>query len=105
MASMRCPALGIALLLVSLGSAWSADIISDWSTATTPPPPELKDVIIDPATTALLPLDIMKENCSGRPLCVAAAPAMKRLHDEARARMRSETVSHALSRGMTRQWS
>jgi len=86
MTPIRCPAIGIALLVVSLGSASSADVISDWNTAATPPPPELKDVAIDPATTALLLLDIMKENCSGRPRCVAAVPTMIRLHDEARAR-------------------
>jgi nicotinamidase-related amidase len=83
---IRCPAIGIALLVVSLGSAFSADIISDWNTAATPAPPELKEFTIDPATTALLLLDIMKENCGVRPRCVAAVPAMTRLHDEARAR-------------------
>jgi nicotinamidase-related amidase len=86
MTLMRCAAIGLALLVVSFGSAFSADIISDWNTAKTPPPPELKDVTIDPATTALLLLDIMKENCGVRPRCVAAVPAMIRLHDEARAR-------------------
>ncbi len=33
------PAIGIALLLASFGSAFSADIMSDWNTAATPPPP------------------------------------------------------------------
>ena len=50
-----------------------------------PPPPELKEVTVDPATTALLFLDIMKAGCTARPRCVAAVPSMKRLHDEARA--------------------
>ncbi|MBO0757770.1 MAG: isochorismatase family protein [Bradyrhizobiaceae bacterium] len=86
MTLIRCSAIGLALLVVSLGSAFSADVISDWNTAKTPPPPELKDVTIDPATTALLLLDIMKENCGVRPRCVAAVPAMVRLHDEARAK-------------------
>ena len=86
MTLIRCAAIGLALLVVSFGSAFSADIISDWNTAKTPPPPELKDVTIDPATTALLLLDIMKENCGVRPRCVAAVPAMIRLHDEARAK-------------------
>jgi hypothetical protein len=44
MTRMRYPAIGIALLIGSLGSAFSADIISDWNTAATPSPPELKDV-------------------------------------------------------------
>jgi nicotinamidase-related amidase len=86
MTLIRYPAIAIALLLASFGSAFSADIISDWNKAATPPPPELKDVTIDPATTGLLLLDIMKENCGVRPRCAAAVPAMTRLHDEARAR-------------------
>jgi nicotinamidase-related amidase len=73
------------LLVALLGSPSGADVISDWSTAVVPPPPELKEVTVDPATTALLFLDIMKTGCSARPRCVAAVPSMKRLHDEARA--------------------
>jgi nicotinamidase-related amidase len=74
-----------ALLVALLGSPSIADVISDWSKSVVPPPPELKDVTIDPSTTALLLLDIMKGNCSARPRCVAAVPSIKRLHDEARA--------------------
>src|SRR6202451_2011164 len=77
---------GGALLAVWLGSPSTADVISDWSTAVAPPPPELKDVTVEPATTALLLLDIMKAGCSARPRCVAAMPNIKRMHDEARAR-------------------
>ena len=50
-----------------------------------PPAPELKDVTVDPSTTALLLLDIMKEGCGARPRCVAAVPNIKKMHDEARA--------------------
>jgi nicotinamidase-related amidase len=74
-----------ALLLAFLGSASLADVISDWSTSVIPPAPELKEVTVDPATTALLFLDIMKQGCTARPRCVAAVPNMKRLHDDARA--------------------
>ena len=73
------------LLIALLGSPSGADVISEWSTAVVPPPPELKEVTVDPATTALLFLDIMKTGCSARPRCVAAVPNMKRLHDAARA--------------------
>jgi nicotinamidase-related amidase len=73
-----------ALLLISLGSPSVADVISDWTTAVAPPPPELNEVTVDPSTTALLFLDIMKGNCSARPRCVAAVPNIKRLHDQAR---------------------
>jgi nicotinamidase-related amidase len=75
-----------ALLTVAvLASPVSADIISDWGTAVAPPPPELKDVTIDPATTAVLFLDLMKGGCNARPRCVAAVPNMKRMYDFARA--------------------
>src|SRR5439155_12215926 len=79
------PATGGALLLALVGSPSVADVISDWSTAVAPPAPELKEVTVDPSTTALLFLDIMKGGCSARPRCVAAVPNMKRLHDQARA--------------------
>jgi nicotinamidase-related amidase len=74
-----------ALLIALLGSPSGADVISDWSTAVAPPAPELKEVTVDPATTAVLFLDIMKAGCSARPRCIAAVPNMKRLHDAARA--------------------
>ena len=74
-------ALGIALVASPSG----ADIINDWNTAVAPPPPELKEVTVDPSTTALLFLDIMKGGCSARPRCIAAVPNMKRLHEAARA--------------------
>jgi nicotinamidase-related amidase len=73
--------------LAALGPTTAgADIISDWNTAVAPPPPELKEVTVDPSTTALLFLDIMKAGCTARPRCVAAVPNMKRLHDQARAK-------------------
>ena len=83
----RCAA-GIAGALavgVLAGSPVSADVINDWNTAVAPPPPELKEVTVDPSTTALLFLDIMKAGCTARPRCVAAVPNLKRIHDAARA--------------------
>src|SRR5580692_9597065 len=81
----RFAAASAALALAFAGSPSIADVISDWSTAVAPPAPELKDVTIDPSTTALLLLDIMKAGCGARPRCVAAVPNIKRMHDEARA--------------------
>jgi nicotinamidase-related amidase len=78
-------AAGAALVITLLGSPSVADIISDWGSAVAPPAPELKEVKVEPATTALLFLDIMKDGCSRRPRCVAAVPSLKRLHDDARA--------------------
>ena len=74
-----------ALLVASLGSPSVADVISDWSTAVAPPAPELKEVTVDPATTAVLFLDMMKAGCSARPRCIAAVPNVKLVHDAARA--------------------
>jgi nicotinamidase-related amidase len=73
------------LLIALLGSPSIADVVSDWSTAVAPPVPELKEVTVDPATTAVLFLDLMKAGCSARPRCLAAVPSMKRVHDAARA--------------------
>ena len=83
----RCAA-GIAGALavgVLAASPSVADVINDWNTAVAPPPPELKEVTVDPSTTALLFLDIMKAGCTARPRCVAAVPNLKRIHDAARA--------------------
>jgi nicotinamidase-related amidase len=74
-----------ALFIASMVSPSLADVISDWNTAVVPPPPELKEVTVDPGTTAVLFLDMMKAGCSARPRCVAAVPNIKRLHDMARA--------------------
>ena len=87
------------LLIALLGSPSVADVISEWVTAVVPPAPELKEVTVDPSTTALLFLDIMKAGCSARPRCVAAVPSMKRLHDEARAwRLRRRRVTRRFGR-------
>lgn len=84
MIPLRFAATASALILALTSSPSIADVISDWSTAVAPPPPELKEVTVDPSTTALLLLDIMKAGCTARPRCVAAMPNIKRMHDEAR---------------------
>jgi nicotinamidase-related amidase len=85
MTRSRLTAAAGALFVALAASPTTADVIADWSTAVAPPPPELKEVTVDPATTALLFLDIMKANCSVRPRCAAAVPNMIRLHEAARA--------------------
>ena len=73
------------VLIAGLAASPStADVISDWASAVAPPPPELKEVTVEPATTALLLLDIMKAGCTARPRCVAAMPTIKQMHDAAR---------------------
>jgi nicotinamidase-related amidase len=85
MSTLRFAAVAGAVIAALLGTPSLADVISDWSTAVAPPPPELKEVTVEPATTALLLLDIMKTGCTARPRCVAAMPNIIRMHDAARA--------------------
>ncbi|HEV2520904.1 MAG TPA: isochorismatase family protein [Candidatus Acidoferrales bacterium] len=82
---LRRTAIMAGTLLVALAvSSSAADILDDWDSAKVPPKPELKPVTVDPSTTALLILDMMKTNCGARPQCVATVPNVKRLHDAAR---------------------
>jgi len=87
MKTLRFAAPAAAVLLGALLASPSiaGDVIADWAQAKAPPPPELKEVTVDPATTAVLFLDIMKAGCTARPRCVAAVPSLKRIHDAARA--------------------
>jgi len=74
-----------ALIIAFAASALAGDILDDWGTVSLPPKPELKAVTLDHSTTALLIMDMMKQNCGARPRCVATVPNVKRLHDAARA--------------------
>jgi nicotinamidase-related amidase len=79
--------------------AQAADIVDEWASIKTPPPPALKAVTVDPKTTALLMLDFMNQNCGKRPRCVATIPAMKKLLGEARAA--KATVVYSIIRDTT----
>jgi len=81
---MRHMFLAAGALILAFAASSAADILDDWSAVKPPPPPELKQVTLDPSTTALLILDMMKANCGARPRCVATVPNVKRLQDEAR---------------------
>lgn len=61
-------------------------IIDEWQNVKAPPPPELKSVTLDPKTTALLMIDIIKQTCNMkmRPRCVAMVPKVQKLLTEAR---------------------
>lgn len=62
-------------------------IIDEWAQVKAPPPPELKSVVLDPKTTAILMVDIIKQTCNEqrRPRCVAAIPKIEKLLSAARA--------------------
>ena len=61
------------------------DITSEWASVKLPPAPELKAVSVDPRTTALLVLDMMKGNCGARPRCLATVATVRKLIEAARA--------------------
>jgi nicotinamidase-related amidase len=75
---------GIASLSVSAGAQ---TIIEEWASVKIPPAPEAKAVKVDPKTTALLVLDLVKQTCNNerRPRCVASVPKVAKLLADARA--------------------
>jgi nicotinamidase-related amidase len=78
-------ALLAAAIVCSAGTARAGDIIADWDSVKLPPKPALKPVTVDPKTTALLVLDLMRDNCGARPRCLPIVPNVKKLIDVARA--------------------
>ena len=76
-------------------------IVDDWATVQVPSPPELKPVTVDPQVSALLVLDIQRQNCNAerRPRCVASLPQVARLLAEAR--HKGMLVVYSLTRSAT----
>jgi nicotinamidase-related amidase len=84
-----CAAGVLAALSGLVIQAATADtVIDEWATVKVPPPPELKPVSIDPASTALIVMDISTQSCTAekRPRCVATVPKVQKLISEARAK-------------------
>jgi nicotinamidase-related amidase len=81
---------GIGILaLALLGGALparAANVVGDWANIKVEPPPALKQVTVDPTTTALLVLDFTHQICNekGKPRCVASLPTVQKLLGEAR---------------------
>lgn len=69
-----------------IATAFAAPIIEEWSAVKAPPPPELKEIAVDPKTTALLLLDFGKRNCGARQRCLASIPVIEKLASAARAK-------------------
>src|SRR6266849_2086993 len=82
-----CGVAAFAALITALAALPSRanDITTEWAAVKPPPVPDLKPATIEPKTTALLILDLMKTNCGARPRCGATVPNVKKLHDAARA--------------------
>lgn len=80
--------IGLGIALVYAAPAPAQTIISEWSSVKTPPAPELKPATLDPKTTAILVMDLVKQTCNSerRPRCVASIPKIEKLIAEARAK-------------------
>lgn len=82
------PFLVLATVLVSATPAPAETIVDSWTSIKAPPAPELKPVTLDPKTTALMVMDLIKQACNekSRPRCIASIPEVKKLIDAARAK-------------------
>jgi len=78
-------------------TAFAQTIVDEWSAVKVPPAPDLKRVTIDPKGTALLVLDILRQNCTPRPRCMASVPKIQNLL--AQARGKGVQVIHSLASG------
>src|SRR5262249_23932894 len=77
----------LAAALVCAQPSLAQTIIDEWQGVKAPPAPQLKAVTLDPKTTALLVMDLVKQTCNNerRPRCVASIPKIEKLIAEARA--------------------
>lgn len=75
-----------AAVLAAAAPAPAATIIDEWASVKAPEPPKLEAVTVDPKTTALLVLDLMKETCNDkvRPRCLTSLPQVAKLLKGAR---------------------
>jgi nicotinamidase-related amidase len=82
------PLAALAVLSTYAAPLKAQTIIDEWSNVKAPPPPKLQSVTLDPKTTAILVIDIIKQTCNmqKRPRCVAMIPKVQKLLDEARAK-------------------
>src|SRR4029077_3300844 len=75
----------VAAAAIAALPAQANDITTEWASVKPPPVPQLKAATVDPKTTALLVLDLMKTNCGQRSRCVATVPSVKNLRNAPRA--------------------
>lgn len=80
---MACTGFAVAAAAGLLTTAHAQGVVSEWSQVQAPPAPELQQVTVDPAKTALLLMDF-GANCSREPRCTADIPHLKMLLDQAR---------------------
>lgn len=77
----------LALSALAVAPAYPQNIIEEWSQVKAPAPPALKAVRVDPASSALIVMDVSVRTCSRakRPRCIGTLPAIAKLVREARA--------------------
>lgn len=85
-----------AVLAALAAPAQAVNIIDEWASVKTPPPPALKPAAVDSKTYALLVVDMVTETCNAkaRPRCVETIPAIQKLLSDARGK--GMTVIYAL---------
>ncbi len=78
--------LGLVIGMTVSVPAYAGDVVADWAQAKAPAAPVLKEVTVDPKTTALLMLDFLTTNCNKerRPRCVDSLPKAKAVLERAR---------------------
>ncbi|MGH6671613.1 MAG: cysteine hydrolase family protein [Xanthobacteraceae bacterium] len=78
----------LAVVLMGGAPSRAETIIDEWQSVKAPPAPKLHSVTLDPKTTAILVIDIIKQTCNmqKRPRCVAMIPKVQKLLNEARAK-------------------
>ncbi|HOF05001.1 MAG TPA: cysteine hydrolase [Syntrophales bacterium] len=83
----RSGILGMILIgLTAAAPVTAATVIDEWGSVSVPAPPQLREVKLPAAATALLLLDFNRQVCNDerRPRCVASIPAVSRLLNAAR---------------------
>lgn len=77
----------MALAVAGIPPAHSQGVMDEWSQVKAPAPPVLKAVRVDPASSALIVMDVSVRTCSRakRPRCSGSLPAIGKLVREARA--------------------
>jgi nicotinamidase-related amidase len=92
---------GFTLIVSQYSFAQSKTIIDEWASVQAPKPPELKSVTLEPKTTALLVLDMVKQTCNAerRPRCLDTIPKIQALLKLARGK--GVAVVHSITTAAT----
>ena len=71
----------ISFAIFNMPSSMAQTVVDDWANIKAPPAPALKPVTLDPKTTALLVMDLIKQACNeqSRPRCIASLPKIQKL--------------------------